>query len=110
MSERAKQFLSFAALRGYYDMVREGSKVIEPKRSLSDEELQALNEAAAKLKKGVLISIVFYEDYGYTTLEGRVDEFCPDFRRLKIGKKRIDFSEVLAIQILGTTPKDEDLA
>ena len=37
---RARQFAPFAALRGYYDLVRERERVVEPRREMSEESAE----------------------------------------------------------------------
>lgn len=100
MNERAKQFMPFAALRGYYDMIRSGSAYIEPKRELSDEQLDALNAVAHELKKGDLVSVVFYENYAYLCVDDTISFFSPEIGQLKVGKKTIKFADILELKIL----------
>ena len=41
-ADRAAQFMPFAALTGYYDLVRERERVSEPRREPSEEEAAAM--------------------------------------------------------------------
>ena len=50
-ADRAQQFMPFAALRGYYDLIRERERVVEPKRALSEEDELALSRAFARLER-----------------------------------------------------------
>lgn len=43
-ADRARQFLPFAALRGFDGMLREIEKQSVPKKELTEEELRLLNE------------------------------------------------------------------
>ena len=42
-ADRAQQFMPFAALKGYYDLIRERERVVEPKRELTDEQALELS-------------------------------------------------------------------
>ena len=42
--ERARQFLPFNALTGYYQMILKRQRVTEPKKELSEDETEALSE------------------------------------------------------------------
>ena len=44
--DRARQFMPFAALRGYYDLVHAKEVVPEPRRPLADDEARAAKEGA----------------------------------------------------------------
>ena len=43
-ADRARQFLPFAALRGFDEMLREIEKQPVPKKELTEEELRLLNQ------------------------------------------------------------------
>ena len=43
-ADRAQQFMPFAALKGYYDLIRERERVAEPKRELTDEAREAAGQ------------------------------------------------------------------
>ena len=46
--ERAKQFLPFNALRGYYTLIKEKEKIIQDKKTLSEDELERLQREYEK--------------------------------------------------------------
>ena len=50
--DRARQFMPFAALKGYYELVRERERTTQPKRELMPEEIEAISHVLAQLKKG----------------------------------------------------------
>lgn len=57
--ERARQFLPFNALTGYYRMILDRQRVSESKKELSEDETEALlNTVAATLKKGDEVRLV----------------------------------------------------
>ena len=44
-ADRARQFMPFASLRGYYDYIREQERVREPRRELSEDGAQTAAQA-----------------------------------------------------------------
>ena len=45
-ANRAAQFMPFAALRGYYDLLRTKERVPEPRHELTEEEARELSAVA----------------------------------------------------------------
>ena len=50
-ADRAQQFMPFAALKGYYDLIRERERVAEPKRELTDEQKAWIDEGVEECTK-----------------------------------------------------------
>lgn len=48
---RAKQFMPFAALRGYYAMVLAKNRVVEPRRELIGDAAERLSRKLGLVKK-----------------------------------------------------------
>lgn len=94
MSERARQFIPFAALRGYYDLIRERERVTEPKRELTEEHAQMLSRKMSQVRKGMMLSVVYYHTDAYETMEGLVTAFDPMYRSITIVKTKIPLDDV----------------
>lgn len=99
--DRARQFSPFAALRGYYELVHERERVIEPRRSLSEEEARALDEAVANLQRGAMARVVYYEKDAYRTIVGTVSQVDMIYHDLWIVRTRIPFDELCALEVIG---------
>lgn len=97
MSDRARQFIPFAALRGYYDLIAERERVKEPRRVLSEEEAAILSDKLAQVRKGSMLCIVYYNADAYETLEGLVSAVDFTFRTLTIVKVKISFDDIIDI-------------
>ena len=95
--DRAKQFMPFAALRGYYDLIRQCEKIKEPKRELSHSEADILSDKINKLQKGMLINLKYYDIDGYRTISGYVSCIDKDFRFLTVIKTKINFDDIIEI-------------
>lgn len=69
-ADRAQQFMPFAALKGYYDLIRERERVVEPKRELTDEQALELSRKLSQLKRREMACIVHYDGEAYVTARG----------------------------------------
>ncbi|EOS52387.1 hypothetical protein [Adlercreutzia caecimuris] len=98
--DRARQFSPFAALRGYYDLVHERERVIEPRRPLSEEEARALDATIANLQRGVMVRAVFYEKDACRTIVGTVSQVDMIYHDLWIVRTRIPFASLCALEAL----------
>ena len=98
--ERAKQFMPFAALRGFDGVILEKEKIKKDKIDLSEYEMELLNAVLVKVKKGVLVKVTYFDQDGYITEEGFVSEINFDYQFLKIIKKKIRFIDLYKIEII----------
>lgn len=99
--DRARQFSPFAALRGYYELVHERERVIEPRRPLSEEEARALDATIANLQRGAMVRAVFYEKDAYRTIVGTVSQVDMIYHDLWIVRTRIPFASLCALEVIG---------
>lgn len=95
--ERAKQFMPFAALRGYYDLVRLQERVTEPRRELSEGEADILSQRLGHIQKGMAVKVQHYETDGYITTQGIVSRICPESQRITVVKTEILYEDILTI-------------
>lgn len=99
--DRARQFMPFAALRGYYELVHERERVIESRRPLSEEEARALDATIADLQRGAMVRAVFYEKDAYRTIVGTVSQVDMIYHDLWIVRTRIPFASLCALEVIG---------
>lgn len=98
--ERAKQFAPFASLRGYGKIIRNTERVITPKRELTEEENDALNQVFPNIKKGDMIEITHYVSDGYEKTQGVITFIDKTMRRLTVVKTEIKFDDILSVKII----------
>ena len=98
-SDRAKQFMPFAALKGYYELIREKEKVIVPRRELAEDSAAELSENISRVKKGSMIKLVYYHNGEYIKAHGLVSEIDFTFRRLKLVKTDINFDDIFSLEL-----------
>ena len=97
--DRAKQFMPFAALRGYYDVVREKELIISDKKELTEEELFELNQMVSSIKKGDVVSVTYYKQNGYITISGVINQIDNVLGSMRIVKTDIPFRDISKIQL-----------
>ena len=97
--DRARQFMPFASLRGYYDIIREQAKNKEPKRDLAEDELTLINEKLNQIKKGMMLTVIYYNVDSYEKITGIVSNFDKVFQTLTIVKTKIPFDNILEIEL-----------
>jgi len=97
-TSRAKQFLPFASLKGYYDEIRERNRVIQVRRDRTDEENNLLSFQMNQIKKGVMIKVTHYDKDAYVTTEGIVSHIDIAFHTLSIVKTKISLDDIYRIQ------------
>ena len=95
--DRAKQFLPFNSLRGYYDLIEEKQKVIIPKRELSDYDIELLNDKLKQIEKNMMIKVTYYAIDSYKTIEGIVSKIDFSNNTLMIVKTLISFNDISEI-------------
>lgn len=95
--DRARQFMPFAALRGYYDKIREQQRIKEPKRELSETEAERLSFKLNQLQKGQMISVTYYNKDAYEIVDGLITNFAEIFRTVTIVKTVIHFDDILDV-------------
>lgn len=100
-ANRAAQFMPFAALTGYYELVRKQEITVEPKRELTEEKALVLSKKLEGLKRGDLVRVTYYDAYGYRSRTGILDEALPTFKLLKLRDIAIDFDDIQDIELRG---------
>ena len=95
--ERAKQFMPFAALKGYPEALRKKEKIIVPKMELSEEYKEELDRKLKQVQKNDMITVVYYEKNEYLKKTGMVSRIDETARVLKIVNTKIPFESIFEI-------------
>lgn len=99
---RAKQFMPFNALRGYYDMVGDAEIVPENRKELDQELIDQISYTLNSVKKRDLVKIKFYKDYGYKTMIGMVSMIDLVYKKIRIVDELINMEDIIEIAVLNT--------
>lgn len=98
VSDRAGQFMPFAALKGFYDLIREKERVVVPKHEIAEDKAQELSEKMKLVQKGMMTKVVYYSNGEYVSAEGMVSKIDLVSRKLTIVKTEIDLDDIWDIE------------
>lgn len=104
-ADRAQQFMPFAALKGYYDLIRQRERVVQPKHELTDEEALELSGKLARLERREMASIVHYDGEAYVTTRGLVSDIDLAGRTVTVVRTRIAFDDIVDVETDGSPPE-----
>ncbi|MDO4596305.1 MAG: YolD-like family protein [Coriobacteriaceae bacterium] len=97
-ADRAAQFMPFAALTGYYQLVKEQERVHEEKHELTEEEAEELSRTICQIQRGDTVRVTYYDAERYRSRTGVVESLEPSLRRLRVAGRAIAFDDILSIQ------------
>lgn len=99
MENRAKQFMPFAALKGYEEALRAKEKIVVEKIELSEEKKEELDFKLRQITKRDMITVVYFHEGEYIKVEGMVSRLDKDARILKVVNTKISFEDIYEIFI-----------
>ncbi len=91
---RAKQFMPFAALKGFREAMAEKERIIVPKRDLSEEKKEELDWKLRQIQKEDIITVEYFQDREYVQVTGMVTRIDNARRALEIADMRIAFVDI----------------
>lgn len=103
--ERAKQFMPFAALKGFEEELKKQEKVIVEKVELTEERKEELDRAFSQIRRRDMVEVIYYKDGEYLRLEGMVSKIDTDSGFLTVVNTKIPFTDLYDIQKLSSFPK-----
>lgn len=96
--ERAKQFMPFAALKGYPEALRKKEKITVPKVELSEDAMQELDRKLRRVQKNDIITVIYFCKGEYLKQTGMVSRIDVTARVLKVVYTRISFDDILDVE------------
>ena len=98
-SQRAKQFMPFAAVKGLEKAIIEQEQLLNhvERVELGEEEIQKINEKLNLLEKGNMVSVRFYNNGKYQTVEGVVEQIDPARSVIRVSEIIIPVKSILAL-------------
>ena len=97
LSQRAKIFTSFAALKGFENLIREQENTYDEMPELSEDQYEDLNFAINSIRIGDTVSVKYFKDYKIKTLFGAVTKLSKEKRIITVKGNPIGFSELIEI-------------
>ena len=105
ISERAKQFMPFAALRGFGKVITEEEKVATERPVLSEDETEKLNAVVSTFKKGDIVKLGYYSNGFIKEMTGVLTELDVNRRIVTVIKTSVSFDDVLDAELVEKTEK-----
>ncbi len=100
ISERAKQFLPFAAVKGLPEALAKKEKVSELKVEMTEALAMRLDEKLKCIQKGDRVTVTYYHTDAYVKLTGAVDHIDPIFRTIQIDDTMIEIDDLLDLDLM----------
>lgn len=94
--------MPFASLRGFDEEVRKKERVEIDKKSLTEEEQAELSQKVINLKKGDLVTVVYYLFGEYKKTTGIITALDLTLKNITVVKNKIDFEDIYSIDKVST--------
>jgi hypothetical protein len=104
--ERAKQFMPFAALKGYSEALRRKEKIIVDKVQVAEDYAEELDHKLRQVRRMDMITVVYFRKGEYLKVQGMVSRIDPTARVLKVVQTKIPFGDIL--KVTGEHIKERD--
>lgn len=95
---RAKQFMPFDALKGFYELIDIEKIIINEKKELSDDMQLVLNNKLKSLSKGDKVIVKYYYNVDYIETLGVVKRIDYIYKKLYIMNSAMNFEDILSIE------------
>jgi len=99
MSDRAKIFLPFAAVKGLPEALAKKEKESTNRVELSEELEIKLNEQIHFIKKGSQVTVTYYHIDAYTQITGAIFEIDFVYKTLLVEDTLIEMSDIFNIDV-----------
>ena len=99
LSQRAKIYTPFAALKGFENLIREQENTYDEMPELSDDQYEDLNFAINNIRAGDSITIKYFKDYKIRTLSGSITKLSKEKRFINVKGDMIRFEEMIEIEL-----------
>ena len=97
VSDRAKQFMPFSALKGLDEALRAKEKIVVPKVELSPEMAEELDYKMHLLEKGKMVTVIYFSNGEYVKVTGLVARIDEMSRVIQIVNTKVRFDDILDI-------------
>ena len=98
--DRARQFMPFAALKGYADMVLEADCQPEPRRAITPERAAHLSAVLAITRNRDSVRAEFYCEGAYETIAGTITHLDCVMRTIEVEQTIIPFDDLWELELL----------
>lgn len=99
--QRAKQFMPFAALKGFDEVLRERERVVVRRAELSEDRREELDRTLRQIGIQDMIKVVYFSEGTYLQVTGMVSRCDVTARVLTVVNTRIPMEDIYDIEIVG---------
>ena len=99
LDKRAAQFLPFKAVSGLDEAIAAKEKITVPKIELSEDSLRELDKKMHMIRKGMIVSVVYFHKEEYLKITGMVARLDVTARILQVVGTKIDFEDILDVKL-----------
>ena len=86
---RAKQFMPFAALKGYEEALRSRERVPVSRKEFFEDYQEELDRKLKQIRRGDTVRVTYYEAEEYRKIYGEISDIDPAAGTVKIDDKEI---------------------
>lgn len=97
--QRAKQFMPFAALKGFEVLLAAVARPKEARVELSEDQIEELNRTIQSLVEGDFVRVLYYTGHYYTELVGTIEGIGKPAHSLSIEGVAIAFKDIKEINL-----------
>lgn len=101
--QRAKQFMPFAALKGFEALLAAVAKPKEAQIELSEDQLEELNTVLQSIRCGDWVRVVYYDKHKYTELIGPVEVLNRRLQIVSVQGVEISFRDIKGLNLYDMT-------
>ena len=98
--QRAKQFMPFAALKGYKEALKEKEKQVVKQANILEDTLEELDYTLASLETGDMVSCIYYDEGEYVKLTGMLANINYDFHTITIVDRTIPAKYIQHLEVI----------
>ncbi len=99
VAQRAKQFMPFAALKGYEEALAAAEKQPADKIILTQERKEELDRVLHFINRNDIVEVVYYKGGEYLKKQGMVARLDKDAGILKVVNEKIPFEEIYQLEV-----------
>ena len=96
--DRAKQFMPYAALKGYEETLRAKKKIVVPKVELSEDIKEVLDRKLQQIERNDIIKVVYFQRDEYLEVTGMVSRIDITAKVLKVVNTKISFEDIFDVR------------
>lgn len=97
--QRAKQFIPFAALKGFETLLAAVARPKEMRVELSEDQLEELNRTIQSLVEGDFVRVLYYTGHCYTELVGSIEAIGKPLHSLSVEGVAIAYKDIKEINL-----------